>query len=173
MSHQNDDWSATEPPDPTGGSDADRLEELELDAILDRLRSIADEVDGVPPIVYALARAAFETRNLDAELAVLTADSQFDQLELVRSVAIEPRMVAFETDSVTVELQLDRHETMATVRGLVMGAVSEIVLDTGETRQPAVLDDRGWFLAEVPVGPLRLRIRAADGTNVTTAWISA
>jgi hypothetical protein len=151
----------------------DDISEPELDEILDRLRMIAGEFDAPPSIVAELARATFETRNLDAKLAVLTADSDFDVLELVRSVAVEPRMVSFETDSVTVELQLDRHDSELTVRGLVVGAVGEITVDTGDQRTPAQLDDRGWFLVEgVPTGALRLRVHGADGINITTEWIT-
>lgn len=145
----------------------------DLDELMDRLRMISDQLDPPPSIVTELARAAFETRNLDAELAVLTADSEFDVLELVRSVATEPRMVSFETDAVTVELQLDRQDSELTVRGLVVGGIGEIILDTGDRRTPAQLDDRGWFLVEgLPAGALRLHIQGADGANITTSWIT-
>ena len=120
-----------------------------------------------------LAQAAFETRDLDAELAVLTADSDVDVLELVRSVQAPPRMVSFETESVTIELQLDRSDHGFTVRGLVVGAVGDIALDTGDRRRTVRLDDRGWFVAEnVSSGALRLRVDGADGSHVTTEWIT-
>lgn len=169
---------------PAGGSDpvADEfaaldetvdLDDPELLEIENRLRQIADVLDEPPSIVAELARAAFETRDLDAELAVLTADSAFDDLELVRSVQAEPRMVSFETDSITVELQIDQVGEQLTVRGLVVGAVGEVVLDSGDQRTSAQLDDRGWFLVEgVPAGALRLRLHGVDGGNVTTEWIT-
>lgn len=148
-------------------------ESAELEEIMDRLRAIADVVDAPPPIVTELAKAAFETRNLDDELALLTADSDVDVLELVRSVVAEPRMVSFETATVSVELQLDHLEGSVTVRGLVVGAVGQIVLDTGNQRIGATIDERGWFVVDgVPTGALRLRLVGVDGVNVTTEWIT-
>lgn len=152
--------------------DAD-LVDPELEALMDRLRFIAGDVDAPPPLVADLARAALETRDLDAELAVLTADSDIDTLELVRSVAVAPRMVSFETDAVTIELQLDRHETSLTLRGLVVGAAGSIMIETADRQLDATVDDRGWFLVEdIPVGALRLRFAASDGSHVSTPWIS-
>ena len=120
-----------------------------------------------------LARAAFETRDLDAELASLTADSEFDAVELVRSVAVEPRMVSFETDELTVELQLDRRGAAVAVRGLVIGAVTRVELETGSARTEAGLDEQGWFFVEsVPAGALRLRLTTPGGGHVTTEWIT-
>jgi hypothetical protein len=184
MSYTNDNRRPPQPEDTGSAADIDVSSDIELsaddlnnepelEAIMDRLREIGLTLDAPPPLVAELARAAFETRDLDAELAVLTADSEFDVLELVRSVQAEPRMVSFETESITVELQLDRQDSSLVVRGLVVGAVGEIVLDTGDQRITAQLDERGWFLADdVPAGALRLRIRGADGSNVTTEWIT-
>ncbi len=148
-------------------------DEAELDAIMDQLRSIGDTVDPPPPIAYELARAAFETRNLDDELAILTADSDVDELELVRSVQVEPRMVSFETATVSVELQLDHDDDLITVRGLVIGAVGQVLLETGHQRITAKLDERGWFVVtNLRGGALRLRLLGVDGGNVTTEWIT-
>ncbi len=157
-------------PEPTPAE----MSDAELDDLLVRLRTVADYLDAPPPIVDELARAVFETRDLDAELAVLIADSEFDTLELVRGPTAEARLIAFETDSVTVDLQLERHDGgTLTLRGLLVGAVGEVVVDTGRTQTTHPLDDRGWFVAEgVTATALRLRLRNADGGGVTTAWIT-
>lgn len=152
------------------------LTDAELDELMASLRTIADTVDAPPPIVSELAYAAFETRDLDAELAVLTADSAVDELELVRSVATEPRLVSFETPELTVEVQIEQDGDVRTVRGLVLGAGDArgtIEVQSGDFRRTAAVDERGWFVLErVPPGPLRLRLMTEGGPVVTTEWIA-
>ncbi|MEP6979548.1 MAG: hypothetical protein ABJA16_02170 [Nakamurella sp.] len=161
---------ATSPTD-AAGPDADGAA---LEALMGRLRGLADHVDGPPPLVTDLARAAFETRDFDAELAVLTADSDVDTLALVRSgeTTTAPRMVSFEAHSVTVELQLDRQEIGMAVAGLVLGPVESVELETADGRTPVILDGRGWFrLDAVAAQHVRLRVRTGAGTVVTTEWL--
>jgi hypothetical protein len=55
--------------------DIDAAQMVEDDRLVADLRSIANEVDPVPDMVHAAARAAIATRHLDRGLAVLVADS--------------------------------------------------------------------------------------------------
>lgn len=150
----------------------------ELDALMERLRAVA-AVDDPPPLVDALARAAFETRDLDAELAVLTADSAVDELALVRSTpTASPRMLSFETETVGVELQIDRTVDGVALRGLLSGTDptrAEVTLEaeTADGRTRLDVDPHGWFQATaLPDGPLRLRLTYRAGGVTTTPWIS-
>ena len=59
-----------------------------FDDLLDQLRAIGESIDPTPSLVTDLAYAAFETRDLDAELAALTADSAVDTAQLVRGAAV-------------------------------------------------------------------------------------
>lgn len=161
---------ATSPTD-AAGPDGDGAD---LEALMLRLRGLADQVDGPPPLVTDLARAAFETRDFDVELAVLTADSDVDTLALVRSgeAATAPRMVSFEADSVTVELQLDRQEIGTVVVGLVLGPVESVEVETADGRTPVTLDGHGWFRLDAVAGQhVRLRVRTDAGNVVTTEWL--
>jgi len=56
------------------------------------------------------------------------------------------------------------------VRGLVTGAVGEVVVETPHSRRSAPITD-GWFtVTDVPSGLVRVRLTAADGTSVITQW---
>lgn len=155
------------------------LADPSLDALMDRLRVLA-ETDAPPPLVAVLARAAFETRDLDAELAVLTADSAVDELALVRGAdtATMPRMLSFETDAVGIELQIEHSGDTVAVRGLVTGIDEtrpgiRLDLDTANGSIELAVDPHGWFSAtDVSPGALRLRLHGAVGGPVTTPWIS-
>ena len=164
----------------------------ELDDIELTLRAIADHVDPVPSIVDELARAALETRNLDAQLAALTADSilaagtrgevsdSADAGDLVgagpvlRAGHSASRMVVFETEDVTVELEIDTADAGVTVRGLLIGTGGAVELETPSSRTRVPVDAQGWFsLGGLPSGALRLRVVGTDGRRVTTEWIAA
>jgi hypothetical protein len=129
------------------------------DEFLDVLRAAADEFDPVPAGVLRDASAALALRSLDAELA-----------ELVESDALvrgdEPVTLAFESDHVTVNLEI----TDGVVRGFVTGAEGEAVVETPRSRRAVPIAD-GWFTAaEVPSGLVRVRVTAVDGTPVVTEW---
>jgi hypothetical protein len=130
------------------------------DDFLDVLRAAADEFDPVPAGVLRDASAALALRTLDAELA-----------ELVESEALVrgdgPLTLAFESERVTVSLEIDD----ATVHGFVSGAEGDAVVETPRSRR-AVPISEGWFTAtEVPSGLVRVRVTASDGTPVVTQWV--
>jgi len=150
---------------------SDRDDRLEV-----RLRAIATEADPVPSLVHDAARAAFTMRDLDAELAVLVADSAVDDPAVVtRSLVSDVRMLSFECGDVSVELDIesDPATRLVTLRGLAVGAVGDVVIVRSDSRTVARLDDDGRFDSSVlPTGPLRLELTTADGRRVTTSWVS-
>ncbi len=161
----------------TRPDDADRPTDPELDALMERLRTLG-RIDDPPPLVDTLARAAFETRDLDAELAQLTTDSAVDQLALVRTAATTPRMLSFETAAVGIDLEIDHADDAVTVRGLVTGVDPDasgltLMLDTADRRIPLSLDPHGWFrAADVPIGVLRVRLSVPGAAAVVTPGVS-
>lgn len=151
------------------------------DALIERMRRVVAEADPVPEDVHQAARAALATRDLDAELVQLMLDSAVDDAPaLVRSVTVDtdaPRLLTFESERVSVELQVTLVHGVRSLRGLVSGAAGDVVVETSGIRRAARslarLDGNGWFTIEdVPSGALRLHLLAVDGTAVATSWVT-
>ena len=133
----------------------------EDDDFLAELRTAADRFDPVPAGVLRDASAALALRTLDAELATLVEG----EAALVRGDD-GPLLLAFESERVTLNLEISGD----TVRGLVTGAVGEVVVETPRSRRSAPVTD-GWFtVTDVPSGLVRVQVTAADGTVVVTQW---
>jgi hypothetical protein len=142
------------------------------DSLLDRLRRLAAELDDSPEYVELSARAALATRRLDHQLAQLIADSTVVQTA-TRAGDSSIRLLTFETATISLELQVDEVAGRRSVRGHVTGAAGEAVVETASGTRTAPIDDRGWFaFDDLPAGVIRIRLRAADGTGVTTGWVS-
>jgi hypothetical protein len=144
------------------------------DELMSQLRRIAAEVDGPPELVAESARAAFTTRRLDDELAELLHDSQLAESAAVRSDPAGPRMLSFDSGDVSLELQLEDVRGRLVLRGVAVGAVGDAEVETTTAgSHSAAIDEQGWFRIEgLPVEPLRVRVRTAEGATVTTGWIS-
>jgi hypothetical protein len=143
------------------------------DELIERLRHIAEEIDAPPELVAETARAAFLTRRLDEELAELLRDSDHATSQLVRGEVGGPRVLSFETATVSLELQIEEAAGRISLSGVVSGSSGEVTIET-TTAEPRTsqIDDGGWFRVEdLPTGALRVHITAADGRAVTTSWI--
>ncbi|HEY3748615.1 MAG TPA: hypothetical protein VGL80_05420 [Pseudonocardiaceae bacterium] len=140
----------------------------ELMAALSRSASLADPV---PAAVDESARAALATRRLDEELARLLLDSALVGADSVRADGSEIRLLSFETDGVTLELQVEQDGTF--VRGLAIGTAGPAVVETPDETRSVRIDDAGSFtVAGLPGGPTRIRVTAADGGGpVGTGWL--
>jgi hypothetical protein len=145
------------------------------DDMMAELRRIANDVDAAPDLVAESARAAFSTRHLDDELAELLHDSDLTSSAVVRGTHPGTRALSFESGEVSLELQLEEVRGRLVVRGIAIGTTGDAEIETTTTApQLAPIDDRGWFRVEgLPVGPLRVRVRAATGAAVNTGWIRA
>ena len=146
-----------------------------IDRLEERLRRVASEADPVPESVVAAARAAFTTRDLDAELAELVADSAVDEGVLTRDGSDDVRMLSFAVGDVTVDVDVEPGPAPGTVvvHGLVVGAVGEIVVVTHDARVSAAVDDHGRFQnLAVSAGPVRLELTTAEGRRVATSWVT-
>jgi hypothetical protein len=143
------------------------------DQLLARLREAAARVDPVPDLVLRHARAALATRDLDAELAELSFDSELTAAGTVRADGDEVRLLSFETLQVSVELQVQYAAGRVGLRGLVDGATGEVVIEVAGERHTRPIDAEGWFTAaDLPRGATRVLVTADDGTTVTTGWAS-
>jgi hypothetical protein len=129
----------------------------------------------VPDIAYDLARAAFDLFRLDAQYAALVADSARDCVG-VRSSGDDLRLLSFETDDVSVELQVSHRPGGCALMGQVVGhsAVSVRVESYSGADVEQSLDALGCFRCDaVPAGPLRLLVRREGRPDVMTGWISS
>jgi hypothetical protein len=143
------------------------------DELMEQLRRIANEVDAPPDLVAESARAAFSTRRLDDELAELLHDSEMTASAAVRGARPGPRLLSFESGEVSLELQIEDVRGRLVLRGIAVGTVGSAQVETITTApHAAAIDEKGWFRVEgLPVEALRVRVRAANGTAVTTGWI--
>jgi hypothetical protein len=143
------------------------------DELMQRLRRVANEVDPVPDLVTDSARAAFTTRRLNDELAELLRDSQATTPADVRLEQPGLRVLSFEVGEVSLELQIEQIRDRLLMKGLAIGTVGDAEIETATTGpHGAGIDEQGWFrIGELPVEPLRVRVRAARGGTVTTEWI--
>ena len=151
------------------------MTEHECEELMGRLRTLGRRMDPTPPSVTAAARAAFEWRTLDAELAELTYDSWVDARELagVRSSG-GPRQLTFEAPGVTVEVEVEVEGGAPRLVGQVVPAHPGTV----ELRHRAgvttlTVDDLGRFAARhLPAGPVSLRCTAVAASPVETEWVA-
>lgn len=149
---------------------------IQEDPLFIQLRSVAEQADPVPEFVYEAARAAFLLRRLDAELAELVMDSNVDSgAVLVRGSATEDqvRMLSFETESVSIDIQVTTTDGSRTLLVLVHGASGEVGIETSLGRTRETIDEHGRFtVSQVPAGTVRLHLTADNGSAVTTSWVS-
>lgn len=138
------------------------------DDILAGLRRAAASIDPLPEHVAAAARAALATRRLDDELAELTLDSALAGAA-VRSDD-DVRVLSYRAEGVTLELQLEHGSPL---RGLATGTTGQAVVETRDATREVMVGADGLFsVPGLPGGPLRVRVRTADGRRVVTPWVT-
>lgn len=144
--------------------------------LLVRLGEVAAQADPVPGLVLDLARAAWETRALDAELLRLVAETTGVPAG-VRSVVDQPRVLSFDGGGLLLDLQVDRAARGVRLVGQVLpwpDAGGSITVEQPDgTRTTAEVGDLGDFVVEglAPV-LLRVHLRPVEGSPLTTGWIA-
>ena len=157
------------------------------DELVAQLRRVANEVDPVPEAVVAAARAAIATRDLDAELAVLIADSAARDADDLShpSLAFEPtrrgttglsggRLLSFSGGGLQVDLEVSERGELRDLIGQLAGPpATGCTMEHPGGQWPIPLDDLGRFtVTGVKPGPIRLRCLSERGFVVTTAWVA-
>ena len=130
----------------------------------------------VPPAhVVELAKQLYGLRNLDAELAALTADSAVDPAVVaVRDGGAATRLLTFETPDLAIEIEVSGTGRFRRVLGQLEPPGPAVI----EIRQPSTprsrrvdADERGRFVIErVEPGPVSLTCHRAGGRPVSTEW---
>ena len=148
------------------------------DELLADLRRVASAVDGPPARVLEAARAAFLTRDADGELALLIGDSRsavgFETVRAGPAPAQGHWLLSFAGGGVQVDMEVAEHAGRISLVGQFIGASGDdYVLETPGGRRPMEVDDLGRFIVDgLAHGPIRLRCCSADGTPITTVWVT-
>ena len=143
----------------------------EEEEILAKLRDGLRSSDPTPSDVAEFAKAAFEWRGIEADLAELDFDSvDEDALEGVRSTATS-RMISFQAGQWMLDVEYDEST------GRLMGHISPQSPYTVELHTSGALfsvesDEYGRFEADgVSPGPVSMVLRFGDGTVIKTQWV--
>lgn len=153
--------------------------DLHDDALLAALRRIAGVVDGVPPTVEEAARAAFLTRDLDAEIAALIADSRATGEMAYEATRADDEaqgswLLSFAGGGVRIDLEIDDDDgPEIRLLGQLTGAeVEECEVQADGRSFAAEADELGRFIVTgLMHGPIRLCCRLVGGRRVTTTWV--
>ena len=148
--------------------------------LIERIRDTFAEIDPVPEDVMAAARAALgwglSAATLDAELAELIEDTSMSAAAGVRGTHA-PRLVTFESESLTVEVEVSPHGNRRRLIGQIVPAGHRrLALHSPEGVRDVDVDELGRFaVGDVPAGPISF-VCSPDGPSdapgpVATSWI--
>jgi len=145
----------------------------ESSALWLELRAVFDAIDPVPPEVTAVAYAAMTFRTLDAELARLVSDSSEQLLGGVRDAEGPGRLVTFQSESLTIEVQVSLLGAARHLVGqLVPPRSAEVRVEWPDGSTSVSADDLGRFSVDgVPAGPVRLVSERTGHPAVVTGWL--
>jgi len=138
--------------------------------LLPELRALHDVLDPLPEVVLSAAGAAFEWRDVDAELAQLRSDRRAAELGM-RSTA-DARLLRFAGRRGGAEVEVLEVGGRRRVVGQLLPICAGLVTATVRGRSfEALADEVGCFrFDDLPDGPLRLRWIATGGP-VVTRWV--
>jgi hypothetical protein len=149
------------------------------DRLIAELRRAVGTVDPVPEGVFAAARAAIATRDLNGELAELTAEVIADSGTRVPAGPVRGgtprRLLSFACREVQIDLEISvgPDRLVGIIGQLSGGSSGECALEYPAGRQPVSLDSLGRFaVTGARCGPVRVRCRSLAGARVMTSWVT-
>lgn len=141
--------------------------------LLEELRILARRVDGPPAWVHEAAKAAFDWRTLDTELAELVYDSALAPAQAgVRSDSAS-RLLSFESADLSVEIEVVQEGSTRRLVGQVAPPQLVHVRVVGTTGERLAFDsdELGRFsIADLPAGPVSFLCQPGQGTPTRTSW---
>jgi hypothetical protein len=146
------------------------------EALLADLTAVLGPDADPPPEVLAAARGSLVWRTVDTELAALTHDSLLDDDRVGVRAADETRILTFEADGVTLELEVDRTSSARRLIGQVVPpqpADLALLVDGTPTGASTRADEWGRFTLPLPDGSARiaLDVRLPDGRSVRSSTV--
>ena len=147
------------------------------EALLARLRGVADLVDPVPEDVIELGKAAFALHHADAILMRMATDELSGAgVRAAHGEHGSSRLHVFEHGSVSIEVEVTSRGDFARAIGVVDDRAHAVLTDhqlTLETKSSSTTVDLegGRFTFErVPLGLVRLVLECAGERLMTTTW---
>ncbi len=149
--------------------DDDREPDRADQQLLAELSSFFARVDPVPDGVVEAAQAAFEVRDLDAQIAELLADSLTQDKELAGVRGEGGRLLTFGVGERFLELDVRGAEFAGYV---VPGAPGRLRVESVDGGVEAVIDLAGRFRGTgMPRGPVRFRVEIDEQPALVTSWV--
>lgn len=140
---------------------------MDDDRLLEDLAAAVREEQQVPASFLAAGRAAFDWRNVDAELAALAEDA----LAGTRQEPAELRSFTFVARELSIEVEVADDALLGQIVPPRPGRI-ELRGRDGSTRT-AEVDEVGWFaLRPLPTGMFRLYFEDPAGAQVLTEWMT-
>ncbi|MDP9849281.1 hypothetical protein [Streptosporangium lutulentum] len=144
------------------------------DELLAELAAALHASDVVPRGFAEVGKAAFAWRNIDDELAELIFDSDLhDDLAapLTRAEPAPLRALTFVAPELTIELEVTEETLVGQLVPYQSIEVSVRVLSGQDIT--VTTDEVGCFtIRPIPASLFYLHCRTADGTSVSTSWIT-
>lgn len=150
------------------------MNDSETHDLEEELRVLIRQLDPVPTAVDQAARAAFEWRSIDAELAQLTYDSWQESAALAGVRGRDSRQLTFEAPGLTLDVEVTDGPTQTLVGQLAPASAATVELRHREGVLTVLVDALGRFVVErLPAGPISLRCRPAGASSsVETEWVT-
>lgn len=138
------------------------------------LRAVLGMVDRVPQAARQAANDAIRWRDLDADLARLTADAG---LGLAHLRGGQPRLLTFRSGQTIIELEVSASEGLARLLGqLDPPGEAEVTVESAGQARTTRADAQGRFaVADLRPGWMRVVVAQAGGGNTrqATEWFLA
>lgn len=142
--------------------------------LLERLGWIAETIDPVPDEVVEMGRAALGMRDLQAQL-LREVDFAGAGMAAVRQTATSSRLLFFEFDDLSVDLEVLVEGSLARVLGVVTDPAGvpgrTATIEGARGSHAAQVDPAGRFLLRrLPTGLARLRLDGVARPPFVTKW---
>jgi hypothetical protein len=160
-----------------GGQPANPMSGLEDDQLLAALREMLSGTEPAPDWSVELAKASYDLRAVDAELAVLTSDSGVAPGRSGTRSDTTARMAVFDAGDLSVEIEIEPGERAGSWR--LIGQLNPAAPARIEIRQQ--LSESCWVDADrfgrfaashLRSGPLSLICVRSDLPAAVTQWIA-
>jgi hypothetical protein len=158
-------------------SNGDRVErplhELDDEALMARIRDMFRRVDAPPAWLVEAAKLSYGLRDVDLELAALVADSEDESAVGVRAAGTTARMLTFDGEDLTIELELHAAGAGPAIIGqLVPPGPAQVDVHQVGGGASVQADDLGRFSVDsLGSGPCRLICRRSGHKPTATPWL--